>query len=65
MPSFGGIGDDQGQGIAVDASGAIYNSGFYSGTLPVTTSMVLTSAGSRDIYAIKLDASGSLVWATR
>jgi hypothetical protein len=66
MPSFGGTGNDQGQGIAVDASGSIYNSGVYLGTLTVTTGVFLTSnSNSLDIYVIKLDASGSPLWATR
>jgi hypothetical protein len=59
--SFGG-GDSNGGGIAVDASGNSYTTGFFAGTMTVG-STTLTAVGGRDIFIIKLDSSGSPVWA--
>jgi hypothetical protein len=64
--SFGGINEDEGQSIVVDASGNVYTTGFYFGTVdfnPGTGISNLTSVGSIDIYILKLDASGNFVWA--
>ncbi|TFJ83285.1 hypothetical protein NSK_005446 [Nannochloropsis salina CCMP1776] len=61
--SFGGTDDDIGYAIAVDASGSSYTTGRFLGSMTVGSS-TLTSAGSADIFIIKLDSSGSPVWAT-
>jgi hypothetical protein len=61
--SFGGTDNDFGRGIAVDASGSSYTTGGFLGSMTVG-STTLTSAGSNDIFIIKLDSSGSPVWAT-
>ncbi len=63
------IGDggwDAGASIATDAAGNIYVSGQFDGTVdfdpgPGTTN--LTAVGSNDVFVIKLDATGNLVWA--
>jgi len=60
--SFGSTDDDQGLGIAVDASGSSYTTGFFQGTMTVGNT-TLTSAGSDDIFMIKLDPDGHPVWA--
>ena len=59
---FGGSSDKYGQGIAVDASGNSYTTGYYTGTLTVG-STTLTAVSGQDIFMIKLDSSGSPVWA--
>jgi len=60
--SFGGTSQDRGNGIAVDASGSSYTTGFFEGTMTVGNT-TLTSAGSRDMFMIKLDPDGNPVWA--
>lgn len=64
--SFGGTSAEHGNSIAVDASGNVYTTGYYQGTVdfdPSTSTQSQTSAGSADIFVSKLDASGIYVWA--
>ncbi len=54
--------------VAVDASGNVYTTGYFWGTMdfdPGAGTFNLTSAGNSDIYVQKLDASGNFVWAGR
>lgn len=63
---MGGISIDVGNAIAVDASGNVYTTGFFWGTVdfnPGTGTYNLTSIGTADIFVSKLDASGNFVWA--
>lgn len=63
---IGGSNDEIGKSIAVDASGNVYTTGSFRGTVdfdPGTTSYTLTSAGDWDVYISKLDANGNFVWA--
>jgi hypothetical protein len=57
---FGGSSYDKGIGIALDNSGNIYTTGYYIGNI---SSPVLTGYGNRDIYVLKLDPSGNVLWA--
>ncbi|TFJ81186.1 hypothetical protein NSK_007483 [Nannochloropsis salina CCMP1776] len=61
--SFGGDSSVEGQGIAVDASGSSYTTGFFQGSMTVGSTN-LTAAGNTDVFMIKLDSSGSPTWAT-
>lgn len=64
--SFGGTNSDYGNVLSIDASGNIYSSGQYFGTIdfdPGSGTYNLTSAGTWDIYINKLDVSGNFVWA--
>ncbi|HNR86597.1 MAG TPA: SBBP repeat-containing protein, partial [Taishania sp.] len=64
--SFGGTSNDEGRKIAVDGSGNIYTTGFYSSTTdfnPNAGTFNITSQGSADVFISKLDASGNFVWA--
>jgi hypothetical protein len=61
--SFGGDDSDLGQGIAVDASGSSYTTGYFQGSMTVGSTN-LTAAGDTDVFMIKLDSSGSPTWAT-
>src|SRR5262249_36288313 len=52
--------------IAVDASGNVYTTGYFTGTAdfdPDAGVFNLTAAGSFDIFVSKLSASGNFVWA--
>jgi len=64
---LGGTGSDIGYSIASDASGNVYTTGYYSGTVdfdPGPGVFTLTSAGATDdIFVCKLNATGNLVWA--
>ena len=64
---LGGSGGEVGRGIAVDASGNAYVSGFTnSGDFPVTLgAFQTTSGGDADAFVIKLNATGSaLIYST-
>ncbi|NBG65711.1 T9SS type A sorting domain-containing protein [Acidiluteibacter ferrifornacis] len=67
--SMGGLSSaDRGSSIAVDASGNVYTTGIFEGTVdfdPGTGVFNLTSAGNYDIFIQKLDASGNFIWAKR
>jgi len=61
-----GFADERVQGIAVDASGNVYTTGTFLGSVdfdPGPVSTYLTSAGDYDIFVSKLDASGNFQWA--
>lgn len=66
---FGASDHDKANSIAVDASGNVYVTGFFVYTVdfdPGTGTYNLTSEfGFNDIFILKLDASGSFVWAKR
>ncbi|MCY7421432.1 MAG: SBBP repeat-containing protein [Chitinophagaceae bacterium] len=61
---FGGIAIDQGLGVALDASGNMYATGFFSGTADFNPDPLVTnnfiSAGASDIFVVKLSQSGAL-----
>ena len=59
-------------GIAVDAVGDVYAVGAFQGTADFDPDVsypdardILTSAGGRDAFVLKLDASGNFVWVKR
>ena len=63
---FGGSSDDVVRGVAVDTSGSTYLTGYFDGTVdfdPGAGTANLTSAGSADAYVVKLNSSGTYVWA--
>lgn len=64
--SFGSGQDDMGNSIAVDASGNVYTTGYFRGTVdfnPGTGTANLSSAGGGDVFVQKLDPSGNFQWA--
>ena len=61
-----GAGMGRGYGIALDASGNVLITGSFQNTAdfdPSASTFNLTSAGSNDIFILKLNASGNFVWA--
>lgn len=65
---IGGPNDDQGELIEVDSLGNTYTVGVFQLTVDFDPGLGvynLTSAGSDDIFILKLDASGSFAWAKR
>jgi Domain of unknown function (DUF4347) len=63
---IGGSLFDAATDIALDATGNIYTTGYFYGTVdfdPGSSVVNLTSAGSEDIFINKLDANGNYLWA--
>ncbi|HOZ01354.1 MAG TPA: PKD domain-containing protein, partial [Candidatus Syntrophosphaera sp.] len=60
----GGTGADTGYGIAVDTAGNACLTGQFRGSAAFGPS-TLTSSGSTDIFAVKLDTDGNWIWAVR
>jgi hypothetical protein len=64
--SVGGASDDWSNSLVVDASGNVYITGYYSGTVdfdPGAGTSSLTSAGGYDTFFAKYGSDGTLVWA--
>ncbi|WP_438017697.1 hypothetical protein WMF18_00740 [Sorangium sp. So ce315] len=61
---FGGPGTDYASSIASDAAGNYYVIGSFEGTVDFGAGP-LTSAGGRDVFLLKLDPSGALIWSRR
>ena len=68
---IGSTGDESGQGIAVDASGNVCVTGFFTGTVdfhpaPGTVNVFnLVSAGGTDSFVLKVDTFGNFLGAAR
>ncbi len=63
---MGGMLADEGNSVILDASGNIYVTGFFEGTAdldPKVGIFNLPSAGGKDIFVSKLDATGNFLWA--
>jgi hypothetical protein len=58
--TFGGTGADYGYGVAVDSSGNVYTTGYFSGTVNFGAGNVV-SAGILDVFVTKMNASGQLI----
>ncbi len=58
----GGIDNDYGRSIALDAAGNCYVAGYFNGTTTIGTTS-LTSTGDYDIYVAKSDSNGNWLWA--
>jgi hypothetical protein len=60
---YSGPKGDEGMAVAVDPSGNIVSTGFFQSSPLVCGSTTLTTAGFTDIYVMKHDANGNLLWA--
>ncbi len=66
VKQMGGTSQDTPSGIVLDASGNVYTTGYFIGTVdfdPGAGTANLTSAGIYDVYVSKLDAAGNFLWA--
>ena len=68
--SMGGTGNDLGNGIAVDAGGNVYTTGYFFGTADFDPSYSVVSnltafPNSSDVFISKVDPAGNFVWAKR
>jgi hypothetical protein len=64
--TWGGSTADQAYGVALDGSGNVYVTGYFSGTVdfdPGTGEEISTSNGGEDIFLSKFDPSGNFLWA--
>ena len=60
---FGGSGDDGANSVAVDASGNIYMTGYFSSSSVTFGTTTLSNSGGADIFTVKCDAGGNPLWA--
>ena len=62
---FSGLENSYGMSIDLASTGDLYVGGFYSGTVdfdPSGSSQFMTAVGSFDLFAMKLDTNGELIW---
>jgi len=63
--SLGGSGYDKGASVCKDAGGNMYLTGIFQSSMdsnPGTGINTLTSAGTDDIFVLKLDGAGNFIW---
>lgn len=65
---FGGINQDEGEALAIDSVGNVYVTGYFNEVVDFQTEtgpVSLTAAGGNDIFILKLNPNGNLLWAKR
>ena len=62
VKQFGGTGSDAAYANDIDANGNIFVSGYFSGTMVVDGTTVVSNSGSQDAFLAKLDPAGDLLW---
>lgn len=60
---FGGSFSDRAYDLALDASGNVYITGQFFGTVNFDGNSITSVSGSKDIFLAKLDNSGTAIWA--
>jgi hypothetical protein len=63
--SFGGTGEDYAVSVATDASGNSYMTGYFNSPTITFGATILTNAGNEDIFLVKYDVFGTMLWAKR
>ena len=63
--SAGGVLSDKGAGIALDTAGNAYVTGSFSSTSITfnSTNLINANAGALDVFAVKYNTAGTIVWA--
>lgn len=64
--SIGTTLNDVGYSIVADATGNIYLTGYFTGTVdfdPNVGTFTMAAIGSTDVFVLKLDATGNFIWA--
>ena len=61
--SAGGISSDIGYSVSADAGGNVFVSGQFSSPTITFGSIILTNAGSGDMFIAKYDSTGNVLWA--
>ncbi len=67
LPELSGV-ESSGWGVLADASGGVYLSGMFQGTVdfdPANTVVNRTSVGDEDAFVLKLSSNGNLLWITQ
>ena len=65
VKQIGGAEDDNGQSLKVDNLGNIFVTGTFSESVdfdPGPDTFIINAVGERDIFVLKLNAAGSLIW---
>ena len=70
VKQFGGTGNDMGYSVAVDSSGNVHTTGFFSETVDFdpgagTENLTSSPTGWTDVFVSKLNSTGAFVWAKR
>ena len=60
---FGGTQADRGYDIVLDNSGNIYVTGYFIGTATFGSTTLTSNGNSQDIFVLKLDNTGNVLWA--
>lgn len=63
LQRFGGNQADRGHKVVTDASGNIYVTGYFAGSMTMGSFTLNSNGGSRDIFLAKLNPAGVVLWA--
>jgi hypothetical protein len=61
--SYGGDRDDVAMGVAMDAAGNIITTGWFTNTVEFGKQTMTSKFHNKDVFALKLDTKGEVVWA--